>query len=179
MAKKLVKKAAKPQKVIKKLTSKKSPASTIDKDKVEKLDSVSSVKFAVPSGEYVEGVGRRKVATARVRIYKGKGDFVVNNKLAKDYFSSISHGALFYQRPFKITATDGKFAVTVRISGSGIRAQLDAVAHGLSRALVKYDPEFRTVLKEAGLLRRDDRMKETRKIGRGGKARRKRQSPKR
>jgi len=171
MAKKLVKKGAKPQKVIKKSTSEKSSTAIKDKDKVDavaasKIDPVSSDKFTVPSGEYVEGVGRRKVATARVRIYKGKGDFVVNNKLAKDYFSSISHGALFYQRPFKITATDGKFAVTVRISGSGIRAQLGAVVHGLSRALVKYDPEFRTVLKEAGLLRRDDRMKETRKIGR-------------
>lgn len=136
-------------------------------------------EFDLPKTKYIEGVGRRKVATARVRIYPGKGDFVVNGKLAKDYFAGLRMAAALYNKPFELTGTKDKFAMTAIVSGSGIRAQLDAVNHGLARALVKHNPEFRIFLKGAGFLTRDDRMKETRKIGMGGKARRKRQSPKR
>lgn len=132
-----------------------------------------------PHGEYTEGIGRRKVATARVRIYKSKGDFIVNDQLAEDYFSSVPLADKIYNLPFAVTKTEGDFAVTARVEGSGIKAQTDAVAHGLSRALEAYDPKLRPFLKEQGLLTRDPRMKETRKPGRGGKARRKRQSPKR
>ena len=136
-------------------------------------------EFETPKGTYLEAVGRRKVATARVRIYEAGGDFVVNNQIAGDYFANIKNSPALYNRPFEVTSTKGKFAVTVKVSGSGVRAQLDAVTHGIARALVKYDPELKTFLRQAGLLTRDDRMKETRKIGMGGKARRKRQSPKR
>ncbi|MFH2118743.1 MAG: 30S ribosomal protein S9 [Candidatus Paceibacterota bacterium] len=137
------------------------------------------VEFKIPKVKYTEGVGRRKVATARVRIYEGDGDFVVNDLLVSKYFHSIPNAVILYNKPFELTGTKGKFAVTARVSGSGIRSQLGALLHGLSRALVAKNPEFRIFLKEAGLLTRDDRMKETRKIGMGGKARRKRQSPKR
>jgi len=82
-------------------------------------------------------------------------------------------------KPFELTGTKGKFSVTAKITGSGIDAQIEAFVNGLAKALVTFNPEFRTFLKPAGLLTRDDRMKETRKIGTGGKARRKRQSPKR
>lgn len=140
---------------------------------------VKAPSFKYPKGEYFEGIGRRKVATARVRIYPEKGEFIVNDQLVKDYFSDISLAITKYNLPFKITKTEGDFAVTVHVTGSGKSAQLDAVVHGLARALEKFDPKVRPFLKEAGLLTRDSRMKETRKPGKGGKARRKRQSPKR
>jgi small subunit ribosomal protein S9 len=133
-----------------------------------------------PLGEYIEGVGRRKSAIARVRIYQQKDSyFVVNDKLAQDYFADVPFAKKEYLKPFKLTNTQDKFAVTVKVSGSGRMAQLGAILHGLSRALVSFDPAFKTLLKEEKLLSRDPRMKETRKPGRGGKARRKRQSPKR
>ncbi len=137
-------------------------------------------KFEIPAGRYVEGIGRRKVATARVRIYEKKdGQFIVNDQLATDYFSNIPRSAKIFNFPFELTGTQGKFAVTAKVSGSGISAQIDAVVHGLTRALVEYDESFKSLLKEESLLTRDSRMKESRKPGRGGKARRKRQSPKR
>jgi small subunit ribosomal protein S9 len=135
--------------------------------------------FTFPKVTYIEAVGRRKVATARVRIYEGKGDFVVNNLLVGEYFSGIKNAAVLFNKPFDLTGTKGKFAVSVNVKGSGINAQMGAMLHGLARALVEYNPEFKIFLKAAGLMTRDDRMKETRKIGMGGKARRKRQSPKR
>lgn len=141
--------------------------------------ATAATNFTIPKVRYVEGVGRRRVATARVRIYEGVGDFVVNDTLAEEYFKDLKNVNQFYNKPFELTGTKEKFAVTVRVAGSGLRSQLDAVVHGLSRALVKHNPEFRIFLKSAGLLTRDDRMRETRKIGMGGKARRKRQSPKR
>jgi len=137
-------------------------------------------KFEVPAGRYIEGIGRRKVATARVRIYEQKdGQFITNDKLAKDYFVNIPQAIKLLTFPFELTGTQEKFAVTVKVSGSGIKAQLEAVTHGLSRALVKFDESFRALLKEESMLTRDSRMKESRKPGRGGKARRKRQSPRR
>lgn len=154
------------------------------KREVTKKGSASAAKdlrkdFTFPKTSYIEGIGRRKVATSRVRIYKGKGDFVVNNMLVGEYFQGINNAHSLYNKPFDLTGTKGKFAVSVIVKGSGIHAQLEAMIHGLSRALVEYSPEFKTLLKEDSLLTRDDRMKETRKIGMGGKARRKRQSPKR
>lgn len=169
MALKLKKNKPSVQKVVKKTTkstTKKSPVA------VESLP--------VPQGEYIEGIGRRKVATARVRIYpKTKGDFAVNGMVAGQYFAGILGAPIRYQKPLEITGTKGAFAISAKVSGSGIAGQIDAVVHGLSRALCTYNPEYKTLLKQAGLLTRDDRMKETRKIGMGGKARRSRQSPKR
>ena len=158
-----------------------------------KVQRETGPKFEIPAGRYTEGVGRRKVATARVRIYEqknkvkgkdkeaslGHGQFIVNDQLAKDYFINIPQAVKIFNQPFELTGTQGKFAVTVKTSGSGIRAQLGAVTQGLSRALVKFDESFRALLKEESMLTRDSRMKESRKPGRGGKARRKRQSPRR
>jgi small subunit ribosomal protein S9 len=138
-----------------------------------------TTEFNLPNTKYVEAIGRRKVASARVRIYDKPGDFVVNDQAIGQYFGNIKNAAVKYNKPFELTGTKGKFAVTVKVGGSGTLSQLDAVVHGIARALVKYDPEFRTLIKPSGLLTRDDRMKETRKIGTGGKARRQRQSPRR
>jgi len=150
-----------------------------EKDNHRNESSKPAKTLKYPNGEYVEGIGRRKVATARVRIYKSSGDFIVNDTLVSDYFADIPQADKIYQEPFVVTKTEGDFSVTAVISGSGKSGQLGALVHGLSRALEKYNPELRPFLKESSLLSRDDRMKETRKPGRGGKARRKRQSPKR
>lgn len=169
MALKLAKKT-KVQKIVKK-----APAKSV---KATGAASVAKV-FATPKGVYTEAVGRRKTATARVRIYKTEGDFVVNNRIVGEYFGSVRQASKQYLRPFDVTGTKGTYAVTVRVSGSGKQSQLDAVVLGISRALAKVSADYQVLLRGESLLTRDDRMKETRKIGAGGKARRKRQSPKR
>ena len=170
MAMRMNKKTSRVKKVVKK-----TPSST----KQVKKSGTSTPNFKKPEGKYIEAVGRRKVASARVRIYEGSGDLVVNDQLIADYFAGVRNAASIYMKPFELTGTKGKFAMMVQVSGSGKRAQLAAVVHGLSSALASYNPELRTFLKPAGLLTRDDRMKESRKMGMGGRARRKRQSPKR
>lgn len=169
MAKQFIKKRNQIQKVVKK--AKRSNAVT--------SQAQGNNSVALPTGTYTEGIGRRKVATARVRLFDKPGDFVVNGKVAGQYFDTIPNADAAYTKPFEITGTKGKFAVSVKVSGSGISSQLGATMHGIARALIKYNAEFKPLLKRAGLTTRDDRMKETRKIGTGGKARRKRQSPKR
>lgn len=171
MANKLKKKSS-----VQKVVKKQRPQQTV---MAEKATRGAQPQVAMPQGEYVSAVGRRKTATARVRVYKQAGDFVVNGKIVGDYFKNIPNAPTLYTLPFVTSDTQGKYAVSVKVSGSGIRAQVDAVNHGVSRALIKLDPELRSVLKKKGLLSRDDRMKETRKIGTGGKARRTKQSPKR
>ena len=169
MARKLKKKQTQVKKIVKQ-------ARTV---KAKAADQVESRSFSIPNTEYFEGTGRRKVATARVRVYAKPGDYVVNNQLVSEYFATVPLAPAKYNKALQLLDLQGKHAITVKVSGSGIAAQLDAVLHGMARALVKMNVDYKPVLKEAGLLTRDDRMKETRKIGMGGKARRKRQSPKR
>ncbi len=129
--------------------------------------------------DFVSVVGRRKTATARVHLYRKSGDMMVNDKPIGQYFSG-GIASTKYLQPFVVTNTLGKFSFTVKVAGSGKMAQLEAVIHGLSRALVKLDQDaYKSFLKRAGLLTRDSRMKESRKVGTGGKARRRKQSPKR
>jgi small subunit ribosomal protein S9 len=173
MAIRMNKKTTKIQRVVKK------PTVDVKKSSSAKSSAVAKENFKIPNVEYTGAVGRRKSAVCRVRIYEGQGDFVVNDLVVGNYFGGIRNAASIYQQPFELTSTKGKFAVTAKVSGSGLNAQLDALVHGLARALVKFNPENKTFLKAAGLLTRDDRMKETRKMGMGGKARRARQSPKR
>lgn len=131
------------------------------------------------ASEYVYAVGRRKTATARVRLYRRSGDMMVNGEVIGKYFSGET-ARVQYLKPFEVTGSVGKFSFTAKVEGSGKMAQLEAVVHALSRALTKVDQEaYKTLLKKEGLLTRDSRMKESRKVGTGGKARRKKQSPKR
>ncbi len=142
---------------------------------------------------YYEGVGRRKVAVARVRLYivtkektvtiqGGKykqGSMLVNGKDIAKVFPSNQDKAR-YMLPLRLTQNEERFVVSGQIKGGGIQGQLEAFIHGLSRAIEKADKqEYRPSLKKAGLLRRDPRAKERRKVGTGGKARRAKQSPKR
>ncbi len=123
-------------------------------------------------------VGRRKEAVARVRLLPGNGEVTINGKPVAEYFA----GAIFekkYQRPFDVTKMAGKYAISAKVIGGGVISQLDAVVHGVSRAIAKIDPSLRTLLKKEGLLTRDARVKERRKYGLAQKARAKKQSPKR
>lgn len=130
--------------------------------------------------DYIFAVGRRREATARVRLFaKGKGAIIVNERQVEKYFGGLVFKNI-YRAPFAATNTVGKFDVTARILGGGVTGQLGALTHGIARALEKLDSgKYRTLLKKAGLLTRDSRMKERRKPGLAQKARAKKQSPKR
>ncbi len=128
---------------------------------------------------YHQAVGRRKEAVARVRIVPGQGQIIVNGQPISEYFKGPL-AQRSYQKPFELTKTLGKYTATVKVLGGGFASQLDAVVHGLSRSLQLIDREaFRPPLKKAGLLTRDARVRERRKFGQAGRARAKKQSPKR
>lgn len=116
---------------------------------------------------------------ARVRVFKGESENLVNGKVIGVYFpGSVAREA--WQKPFKTTDTLGKYYITVKVSGGGKKGQLDAVVLGISRALSLLKPDkHREPLKKAGLLTRDSRIRERRMVGTGGRARRQKQSPKR
>lgn len=128
--------------------------------------------------DYISAHGRRKEAVAQIRLYKGKGEILVNNKPINVYFPAETQKVI-WQRPFTVTKSEGEYWATIKVEGSGKSSQLDAIAHGLSRALVLQNAEYKTPLRRAGLLTRDSRVKERRKYGRAQKARKGKQSPKR
>ncbi len=141
---------------------------------------------------FYQAIGRRKTATARVRLYPvvkdkinvgnlslASGEMIVNGKPIKDYFPGPTMEKL-YLLPFTLTNNVKRFAATIKVEGSGLMAQVGAVVHGIARALCLVDRQaYRPILKKNGLLTRDPRMKERRKAGLAGKARKKKQSPKR
>lgn len=114
--------------------------------------------------KYIEAVGRRKTATARVRLYEEKGDFIINNKPLNQYFG-VERFKKTALSPFELLKLKDKFSVSVKVFGGGIMAQAEAIRHGLSRALVKYNETFKKLLREAGFLTRDPRMVERKKYG--------------
>lgn len=131
------------------------------------------------SKSYTYAVGRRKSSSARIRLYSGKGESLINGDPAERYFS----GAIFQKilaKPLEVTETLEKYYFSAKITGGGKRGQLDAVVLGLARALAKAVPDkFRFILRRANLLTRDSRIRQRRMVGMGGKSRRKKQSPKR
>lgn len=110
------------------------------------------------------GTGRRKNAVARVYIFPGEGKITINNKEVLHYFGRRVL-EMIVRQPLEITGTAGRFDVSVKALGGGISGQAGAVRMGLARALVQADPNLRPVLKKAGFLTRDPRMKERRKYG--------------
>jgi len=127
--------------------------------------------------EVVNTLGRRKTAVARVYMTKGKGNVTVNKKDYKVVFPIDVLQAKIVQ-PFQLTDTVNKYDVTVNVSGGGINGQVEAIRLGISRALVKENEEYKTLLKEEGLMTRDPRMVERKKPGQP-KARKKFQFSKR
>lgn len=130
------------------------------------------------SKDYIPTVGRRKTAVARVRLFVGSGDNLINGKSVSVYFPQEMLQEMLF-RPIVALSKRDSVHFTVKVIGGGNHAQADAISHGLSRALVKADESHKKTLRDAGLLTRDPRMRETRKMGTGGKARRAKQSPKR
>ncbi len=113
---------------------------------------------------YFYGTGRRKFSVARVRLIPGSGAVTVNGRDIDDYFG-IDTLKLLVRQPFAVTGTEGKFDIVCTVKGGGISGQAGAIRHGASRALLQANEEYRSVLKKAGLLTRDSRMKERKKYG--------------
>ena len=113
---------------------------------------------------YFYGTGRRKKSIARVRLYPGTGTVTINGRDIDDYFG-LETLKLIVNQPFGVTGTEGKFDIVCTAKGGGISGQAGAIRHGISRALLTVDPEYRAVLKKAGFLTRDPRMKERKKYG--------------
>ncbi len=111
--------------------------------------------------------GRRKSSVARVRMLPGTGEIKINKKSMDEYFPRETLRGIVTQ-PLTLTNTGDKFNVVANVNGGGISGQAGAIRHGISRALLCFDPELRPVLKKAGLLTRDPRMKERKKYGQKG-----------
>ncbi|HLY96321.1 MAG: 30S ribosomal protein S9 [Sideroxydans sp.] len=126
---------------------------------------------------YNYGTGRRKSAVARVFIKPGKGEIVVNDKPV-DVFFSRETGRMVVRQPLELTDTLGKFDIMVNVSGGGESGQAGAVRHGITRALIDYDANLKPTLSKAGLVTRDAREVERKKVGLR-KARRRKQFSKR
>ncbi len=155
------------------------------------MENEEQKKAVKKSKDFAFAVGRRREAVARIRIYSKvadnlkfgetlvkKGDIVVNGKNISEYFSGAVSKST-YEKPLKLLSTINKYTITAKVEGGGLHSQLDAWVLGVSRALSIVDEEIKPILRKKGLLTRDARVRERRKVGMGGKARRKRQSPKR
>ncbi len=114
--------------------------------------------------EKLYGTGRRKKSIARVYLVPGKGDITINKRTLDDYFG-LETLKVIVKQPLVATETTDKYDVIVNVCGGGYTGQAGAIRHGISRALLKVDAEYRPVLKKAGFLTRDPRMKERKKYG--------------
>jgi small subunit ribosomal protein S9 len=110
------------------------------------------------------GTGRRKTAVARVRLLPGEGEIVVNGRSLVEHFGAAIDEA-DVRMPFRVTGTEGRFNTMIKVEGGGVSGQAGAIRHGIARALLELDPEYRLVLRQGGLLTRDPRMKERKKYG--------------
>ena len=110
------------------------------------------------------GTGRRKKSVARVYIFNGSGKITINKRDINDYIS-MDTLKMIVNQPFVATKTEGRYDVLVNVYGGGVTGQAGAIRHGIARALLKVDKEYRPMLKKQGLLTRDPRMKERKKYG--------------
>jgi len=154
MPKKIVKKEKPKKDTPKKQTGVKKPAKVLLKK-----------KEATENERYFEGVGRRKTSIARIRLYtKGERVFLINKKPFNFYFPSLEMRQIAQAALDKMNCLD-RFRIEVLVKGGGLHSQAEAVRHGISRALVLFNPDFRKRLKRAGFLTRDPRMRERKKFG--------------
>jgi small subunit ribosomal protein S9 len=115
--------------------------------------------------QYYEGIGRRKEASARVRIMNGSGSFVINEKSMEEYFPTERDNKTVIEPLGVLTGSRSDYDISVLVKGGGVIGQADSVRLGLARAILKMDPELRTELSQAGFLSRDARTKERKKPG--------------
>src|SRR6185295_8157130 len=118
--------------------------------------------MAIPP--FYSGTGRRKTAIARVRLLPGEGEIVVNGRTLEEHFGNAVNEAEV-RMPFRVTGTEGRFNVMIKVEGGGVTGQAGAIRHGIARALLEVDEANRVPLRQAGLLTRDPRMKERKKYG--------------
>ena len=111
-----------------------------------------------------QAVGRRKKAIARVRLIPGDGKIVINGRDIDNYFG-LETLKMTVRQPLALTSLEGRYDVLVNVCGGGLSGQAGAIRHGISRALIKADPELRPAVKKAGFLTRDPRMKDRKKYG--------------
>ena len=116
------------------------------------------------SKPYYYGTGRRKSSVARVRLYEGSGKVTINGRNIDEYFG-LETLKLIVNQPLDLTETSKKFDIVCNVGGGGVTGQAGAIRHGISRALLVFNPELRQALKKAGFLTRDPRMKERKKYG--------------
>ncbi|MGY3803481.1 30S ribosomal protein S9 [Pigmentibacter ruber] len=115
--------------------------------------------------KYISGVGKRKTSIARVYLVKdGKGTITINHRSLEDYFKRPT-SRMVVEQPLNLTQTLGKVDINVRVIGGGLSGQAGAIRHGITNALLNLNPEFRSILKPASLITRDDRIKERKKYG--------------
>ena len=117
------------------------------------------------TSKYSYGLGRRKAATARARLFKGKGEITINNKVALDYLSGNKSLLAEVTDPLALAGKQKEFDITILVSGGGLAGQVDAIKLAISKALTLEFPDLRPVLKKAGLIKRDPREKERKKYG--------------
>ena len=115
--------------------------------------------------QYYEGIGRRKESTARVRVMSGTGVFTVNDKPAADYFTRVGDMESIFLPMQAAGQNPETFDITVVVKGGGVTGQTDSVKLGMARALEKLNPDFHPIMRQAGLLTRDARVKERKKPG--------------
>jgi small subunit ribosomal protein S9 len=148
---------------------------TTDKTKKEEIKKVTKKivkKVAKKTGDkkasktrYIEAVGRRKTAVARIRIWHNeKKEILVNDNDYKKYFPSLEMQRTILS-PLAVVGDESEFRISIKVKGSGKHSQAGAIRHALSRALIKFNPEFRKQLKQEGFLTRDPRMRERKKFG--------------
>lgn len=138
----------------------------------------TQAKTKIPAGRYHYALGRRKTATARVRLLNGSGQIQINGQPAADYLGQSQPLLVELQRPFEAVGAADKFDVSAKVTGGGHHGQVGAIRLGIARALVITDPDFKDTLKRQELLGRDPRAKERKKFGLRG-ARKQRQFTKR
>lgn len=117
-------------------------------------------------GEYYYGMGRRKTAVARVRLFpNGDGDIIINGKSAQGYFGTREAPIATMNAPFRALDLANSYNMTIKVIGGGTSGQVGAIRHAVARALVRINPEWKSALRKAGYLTRDPRMKERKKPG--------------
>lgn len=117
------------------------------------------------ANQYYEGIGRRKKSTARVRVVSGSGQFIVNGKSLEEYFTRIGDVNAIVEPLMSSGENKSQYDVSVLVKGGGVTGQRDAVQLGMARALIKLNPDLRPTMRKAGLLTRDQRIKERKKPG--------------